>query len=93
MMQCVTNNSMCSKQFNVLQKMAYVANDVMCCNVLKCIALLLYFQNVVKMECRAKTRPPLTTKNSVGGSYFGQFKEKKCFCARGFYPRGPICTS
>ena len=43
------------------------------------------------MECRVKARTMGTVKN--GAKYRHQFREKKCYCAKGYYPRGPICTS
>ena len=47
------------------------------------------------MECRVKRRQSQTPGFRApiyGSAYFNQFKDKKCFCARGYYPRGPICS-
>jgi len=52
-------------------------------------------QSVVRMECRTRRRQPQTTgyRSAIYGSaYFNQFKDKKCFCARGYFPRGPVCS-
>lgn len=54
-----------------------------------------FAQNVIKMECRVRQRGSATSgakAPNFGNGYFNQFKEKKCFCAKGFYPRGPICS-
>jgi len=47
------------------------------------------------MECRVRQKgnaPTAGKSVAYGNNYFNQFKEKKCFCAKGFYPRGPICS-
>ncbi|KAK2140783.1 hypothetical protein LSH36_1249g00032 [Paralvinella palmiformis] len=50
-----------------------------------CIQGMTSRPGLIKMECRAKSR----TKTK----FLYAFKEKKCYCAAGFHPKGPICTS
>ena len=43
------------------------------------------------MECRVKAKTMASVKNAARFQHM--FREKKCYCAKGYFPRGPICTS
>jgi len=49
------------------------------------------YHGLVKMECRSQARTMASVK--TGAKYRHLYRDKKCYCGKGYYPKGPICTS